>query len=148
MFYGIIWPIFAAHPPSHMSHASHTCSWLPPLHADGLSAAAPWRAPALTCKLCEEGYGTDEPRTPVTMACGHTFCRECLEGWAAKSDVALRDVVIVSAGGGVVTCPTCRSMCSVAVEDLPVNFAVIDGMLTVPRCQPCASRPRLTRHRW
>ena len=119
---------------ARMSHASNACSWLPPVRTDGgLRAAAPWRAPALTCKLCEEGYGTEQRRTPVAMACGHTFCRECLESWAAQSDV-----VIVAAGGNDagVTCPTCRSVCGVAVEDLPANFAVIDGMLTRARCQP------------
>jgi hypothetical protein len=68
---------------------------------------------------------------PVVLACGHTFCRECLEGWAAKSDI-----VFVAAGGGGsgVSCPTCRSVCSVAVEDLPINYGVLDGAVTLCRC--------------
>ena len=108
-----------------MSHVAHACAWLPP------SPRAPWWGVALACKLCEESYGEDEPRMPVVLACGHTFCRECLEGWAAKSDI-----VFVAAGGGGsgVSCPTCRSVCSVAVEDLPINYGVLDGAVTLCRC--------------
>jgi len=75
---------------------------------------------------------------PVVLACGHTFCRECLEGWAAKSDI-----VIVAAGGGGsgVSCPTCRTVCSVAVEDLPINYGVLDGAVT------CAAATHARTHR-
>jgi hypothetical protein len=112
-----------------MSHVAHACAWLPP-SPDLREEAMPWGV-ALACKLCEESYGEDEPRMPVVLACGHTFCRECLEGWAAKSDIVL---VAADGGGSGVSCPTCRTVCSVAVEDLPINYGVLDGAVTLCRC--------------
>ena len=61
---------------------------------------------AISCQLCEDPYGTEEPRTPCVLPCFHTFCRQCLRGWAADKGAA--------AGG--FSCPTCRAGCAVAVE--------------------------------
>jgi tripartite motif-containing protein 56 len=73
---------------------------------------------AISCPLCEEPYATEEPRTPCVLPCFHTFCRECLGGWAAKGGAD-------AAAEGELSCPTCRSACGTSVGALQVNFALM-----------------------
>jgi hypothetical protein len=49
----------------------------------------------LCCSLCDEVFGrVPEEREPLTLPCGHSFCRGCLARW-------------YSAPGKL--CPNCRS---------------------------------------
>ncbi|CAH1248249.1 TRIM2 [Branchiostoma lanceolatum] len=48
---------------------------------------------SLTCPVCQELY-----KDPKLLPCLHTFCRKCLETWAAKQSA-----------GRKFTCPLCRS---------------------------------------
>jgi hypothetical protein len=65
--------------------------------ARGAPSPPPERPPAQNeCSLC-----CDRPRNAV-LACGHPFCRECVEAWVAAR--------VAAHGGraGAVPCPTCR----------------------------------------
>lgn len=78
----------------------------------------------LKCKLGNHAFHPTE-RVPVLLPCGHTFCRECLEGWSAQDDAVF---VAASDKDGGVSCPTCY-VSEVGVEDLRVNFALMEGVL-------------------
>jgi len=81
---------------------------------------------AICCPLCEEPFETTEPRTPCVTTCFHTFCRLCLQAWAKEKGA----VAGVGAAGALYaadgfSCPTCRAVCTVAVEALQLNFALM-----------------------
>ena len=70
---------------------------------------------AICCPVCDDPFKTAEPHTPCILPCFHTFCRLCLQGWAKRS----------SAQGDGFCCPTCHSTCPVAVDALPLNYALM-----------------------
>lgn len=90
---------------------------------------------AISCPLCEELFETAEPGTPCVLPCFHTYCRKCLKDWVKKDEGA-------AAG---FSCPTCRTVCTVAVEALQVNFALMTVVeaervstgQTKLKCQEC-----------
>ena len=123
-------PISAPPPPS--SHGR-------PLASSRKAATAPWakmcglgaarantilhptvRSEALNCKLCEEPFQPNGPRTPVVLPCSHTFCRESLHGWSTRSGAACG----IDVGGGsrlgaglcVSPCIHCIPIASVATH--------------------------------
>ncbi|XP_078575680.1 tripartite motif-containing protein 2-like [Branchiostoma floridae x Branchiostoma japonicum] len=62
----------------------------------------------LTCSICMRHF-----RDPRVLPCLHTFCRECLQGWATKQQP--------------LECPTCRTQVSLpdqGVDGLRTNFYV------------------------
>ena len=75
---------------------------------------------AMSCPLCATMYlttddKTSETRTPcMVFGCWHTFCRPCLVQWAQQPP------------RGQFSCPTCRTVCTVAVQALPTNFSLRD----------------------
>ncbi|KAK3882087.1 hypothetical protein Pcinc_013519 [Petrolisthes cinctipes] len=102
----------------------------------------------LTCSVCCEYY-QDGNRAPVSIPCGHTFCRNCLRQveWHQQTNDAF-------------CCPTCRTPHpDLSIYKLPPNFALLsllDSFKIVggerPRrcevhkgedlvywCQPCAT---------
>ena len=80
---------------------------------------------AISCPLCEEPFGTEEPRTPCVLPCFHTFCRQCLVGWAAQGGGGAAAPGADGGGGAGYSCPTCRSVCDTGVGALQVNFALM-----------------------
>ncbi|KAM9311497.1 LOW QUALITY PROTEIN: uncharacterized protein PAF06_009311 [Gastrophryne carolinensis] len=64
-----------------------------PLHAALLMASADVRKDLLDCSICLNIY-TD----PVTLGCGHNFCRDCID-----------HVLNTQEGSGVYSCPECRA---------------------------------------
>ena len=43
------------------------------------------------CSICCEcEYGTTKENEPVLTPCGHTFCRDCVDEWLARSDRYIR----------------------------------------------------------
>jgi len=75
---------------------------------------------AMSCPLCATMYLTTDEKTSKTrtpcmvFGCWHTFCRPCLVLWAQRSP------------RGQFSCPTCRTVCTVAVQALPTNFSLRD----------------------
>ena len=74
---------------------------------------------AMECGICFEIYGTEGPRVPVSLTCGHTYCRKCL-----------KDCKQTSQGHGerrdFLKCPKCRIPTSKNVEDLPPNYSMLE----------------------
>jgi len=33
----------------------------------------------IICRYCASGYNSDN-RKPLVLACGHTFCKDCVQG--------------------------------------------------------------------
>ncbi|XP_059988882.1 E3 ubiquitin-protein ligase TRIM65 isoform X3 [Lagenorhynchus albirostris] len=58
---------------------------LPPVRLGPRAAAmaAPWLEDRLTCAICLGLY-----RDPVTLFCGHNFCRACIQDWLGRSEKA------------------------------------------------------------
>ena len=52
----------------------------------------------LLCSVCKDVF-----ESPVNLKCGHTFCKECLEGWFATP------VCVDMPSWKRASCPTCRS---------------------------------------
>ncbi|KAL3785859.1 hypothetical protein HJC23_008747 [Cyclotella cryptica] len=70
--------------------------------SDGITVAEHLR-PHLSCPVCFERL-----YNPVSLLCGHSFCRKCLMWWLKRSDVGTSDDVMDSfqVFG---TCPSCRN---------------------------------------
>ncbi|KAL7484091.1 hypothetical protein ACHAW6_009733 [Cyclotella cf. meneghiniana] len=70
--------------------------------ADGITVADHLR-PHLSCPVCFERM-----YNPVSLLCGHSFCRKCLMWWLNRSDAERSDYVEISFQifG---TCPSCRN---------------------------------------
>ena len=64
----------------------------------------------LSCALCFERYN-DRERVPISLDCGHTFCKACL----------IR--------GKIVACPTCRATVTKPVSQLRPNYGVLDALV-------------------
>ncbi|CAL5428157.1 unnamed protein product [Camellia sinensis] len=68
----------------------------------------------LSCSICQANYD-DEQRPPLTLQCGHSFCKECLARiFSASPSTSL-------------SCPECRRVSAVgnSVSALPKNFSVL-----------------------
>ncbi|TKR61410.1 hypothetical protein L596_028519 [Steinernema carpocapsae] len=63
----------------------------------------------LQCPICFNVFDK-----PVQMACGHTYCRDCLKAYIDNS--RKRDV----RGGQLIDCALCRETCR--VQDIPLNI--------------------------
>ena len=99
---------------------------------------------AISCPLCEEPFACEEPRTPCVLPCFHTYCRQCLQGWAEQGGAPA-----AAAGGGgdagPFSCPNCRAPCATPVSELQVNFALMTVVeaervstgQTLLECQEC-----------
>ena len=100
---------------------------------------------AISCSLCEEPFETEEPRKPCVLPCFHTFCRQCLVGWAAQGGGGAAAAGADGGGGAGYSCPTCRAVCDTGVDALQVNFALMTVIeaervstgKTVLVCQDC-----------
>ena len=64
----------------------------------------------VTCPICYDPYN-DKEKIPRILACGHTFCQNCL--------LDLRT-------SNILTCPTCRTYFSPDVKQLIKNFTILD----------------------
>ena len=91
--------------------------------ADGEHVTLPREA--ISCPLCEEQYATAEPRTPCVLPCFHSFCRQCLQGWAGQGAGGAPAAAAGAEGAGSFSCPTCRAECATPVGSLQVNFALM-----------------------
>lgn len=60
----------------------------------------------LTCPLCYDGFGRGEA---VSLRCGHTFCQNCIDSWAASSQSTSQPVPKTETQGLRVQCPECRT---------------------------------------
>ncbi|XP_064596427.1 E3 ubiquitin-protein ligase Midline-1-like [Liolophura sinensis] len=60
------------------------------------------REDVLTCSICMETF-----RKPVMLPCQHSFCRECIDLYAAKSKSVQTDET--SGSTGLISCPVCRA---------------------------------------
>lgn len=82
---------------------------------------------ALTCGICSEEYQAGT-REPVTLHCGHTFCRHCL-------------LTLEKPGG--LPCPACRKLHAAAtVSCLPPSYtilAVLDTYSTTTQVKECVN---------
>ncbi|XP_042231984.1 tripartite motif-containing protein 6-like isoform X2 [Homarus americanus] len=77
-------------------------------------------AESVTCELCSEIYETD-PRDPILLPCGHTFCRSCITKVKEADETA---------------CPSCSlDFNDIDVEDLPVNFQILSLSVTYTKSQ-------------
>ncbi|DAZ97785.1 TPA: hypothetical protein N0F65_009531 [Lagenidium giganteum] len=78
---------------------------------------------SVECELCNEPYEDDGPHVPRLLACGHTFCENCLEDWSSTGATAS------GATAAVVDCPTCRRTTTFEGPDgprsLPKNFELL-----------------------
>ncbi|XP_032472843.1 tripartite motif-containing protein 65 isoform X2 [Phocoena sinus] len=95
---------------------------LPPARLEPLAAnmAAQWLEDRLTCAICLGLY-----QDPVTLFCGHNFCRACIQDWLGRSEKV---------------CPECREPFPDSAE-LRRNVA-LSGVLEELRVRP-ASDPGL-----
>ncbi|KAH7472667.1 Sorting nexin mvp1 [Phytophthora ramorum] len=82
---------------------------------------------SVECELCNEPYdddGGDEGHIPRLLACGHTYCQSCLDGWAHSSSRGAQNGDLI-----VVECPTCRRATSFdsthGARALPKNFELV-----------------------
>ena len=80
---------------------------------------------AISCQLCEELFLTVEPPTPVVLGSFHNFCRQCLAGWVKGGGVLATANGGGGAGAGNFSCPTCRTVCTTPVLDLPLIYALV-----------------------
>ena len=79
----------------------------------------------ISCQLCHAPFQTVEPSTPVVLGCFHTFCRQCLAGWAKGGGALAAANGDGDAGAGGFSCPTCRAVCTTPVPDLQLNYALV-----------------------
>ena len=75
---------------------------------------APQWTEFLTCPVCTKDFNEDA-RPPVSLGCGHTICRQCLSKLSKQQ------------------CPYDQTEVKTAIENLPVNFALLQ--LTVSNYQ-------------
>lgn len=74
---------------------------------------------ALKCIICTQPFVT-----PVSLACQHTFCQECIRTWLNEDQ----------------SCPTCRLLVDTDDEHLaPVNTHIVNSQLDrlLVRCNQC-----------
>ncbi|KAF2349474.1 B-box-type zinc finger, partial [Trinorchestia longiramus] len=81
------------------------------------------------CEICTSKYDIGA-RKPISLKCGHTFCRSCLLRITAMSGI---------------NCPKCRQRTFLPVDELPAIYALIPtaqkptpetrNLSTVGRCQ-------------
>ncbi|ROT85015.1 hypothetical protein C7M84_021556 [Penaeus vannamei] len=80
---------------------------------------------ALTCTVCFDSFGEGERKPLMLPSCGHTFCKQCVHG------------IIASENKGQFHCPTCRRCQPVlSLEDLPVNYALLEVASLAPSAAP------------
>ena len=66
----------------------------------------------MDCPLCCDSFD-QETRIPRILACGHTFCKQCIS--SIKKSSVIGDITI--------ECPNCRhSVCIKSLDDLPKNY--------------------------
>ena len=80
----------------------------------------------LKCSICLEKFVQ-----PKFLSCGHTFCKQCLEG-----------VVRESEDPGVIRCPECRIEMHSSVDELPNDFRIerlkaLQRSMQAERCGVC-----------
>ncbi|GFZ20620.1 protein kinases;ubiquitin-protein ligase [Actinidia rufa] len=75
----------------------------------------------LTCSICQGNYDDDQS-APLTLQCGHCFCKQCL----------LR--IFSASPSTTLPCPECRHVSVVGntVSSLPKNFALL-SLLPLPQ---------------
>ena len=93
----------------------------------------------MECSICLGPYNTEANR-PMVMPCGHTFCRECVEG-------------ILAATG---ECPNDRRPLNTALVNIPINYDLLFAIeilekqqtgtaaAAIPQPAPPAATPALT----
>ncbi|KAK7083187.1 hypothetical protein SK128_013132 [Halocaridina rubra] len=65
---------------------------------------------AVTCSICSEEYKSGK-HDPLIFPCGHTFCRQCIEGVKKTKNIA---------------CPTCREPCDESkINELAMNYSIL-----------------------
>jgi len=88
----------------------------PPQQAGKTQSAHPV---SLGCELCQQFFEPEGRLAPCRItSCAHAFCRECLTGWAAQSQLQPEQ------GGPGFACPTCRAVCVAPVEKLQMNHVL------------------------
>lgn len=68
-------------------------------------------AAALECGLCHHGYTATGDRVPLSLACGHTLCRDCDGQLPARA------------------CPWCRKP---VPDEAPPNYALVELLTPTP----------------
>nr|XP_053630954.1 E3 ubiquitin-protein ligase rnf8-A-like [Cherax quadricarinatus] len=87
---------------------------------------------ALTCGICSEEYQAGT-REPVTLHCGHTFCRHCL-------------LTLEKTGG--LPCPACRKLHAAAQSPVFLPATLYSLSLTLTPLLPRLRSVLITRSRW
>mmetsp|Transcript_51195 Transcript_51195/g.128533 ORF Transcript_51195/g.128533 Transcript_51195/m.128533 type:complete len:128 (+) Transcript_51195:482-865(+) len=68
----------------------------------------------LQCTVCREDYQSDGDKAPQVLACGHSFCAECVRGLIRHHPHGRR----------VARCPECRAV--TAEANIQPNYALRD----------------------
>ncbi|XP_042880419.1 tripartite motif-containing protein 55-like [Penaeus japonicus] len=100
----------------------------PEKHASTMSFSNPSTSKldgVLTCAVCFDTFCEGERKPLMLPSCGHTFCKQCLHGIIARENK------------GQFQCPTCRrSQPVLSLEDLPVNYSLLEVATLSPTTSP------------
>ena len=88
---------------------------------------APQWTEFLSCPICYNMFNETGNR-PISLGCGHTVCKSCLTSLHQKR------------------CPFDQSVISRDLEDLPVNFALLQLVGVAPPKQNCDGLNGLPNH--
>ena len=75
------------------------------------------------CEICMERYTEVGDKIPLSLLCGHTFCRSCLEQCGSK-------------------CPDCRKAIERPISELGHNFALLHLMTMMGKAGSPGLLPR------